>query len=96
MAKLINLRHAKPRRSLKNQKIDRPSRAETENAVRTLIRWASSCIVSKRIEDEDRMPATTIVAGVIVMSLDIPSARTNHHDGAFGRQLKMRICRHKC
>jgi GTP cyclohydrolase I len=40
MAKLINLRDAKRRRSLRAQKVDRPSRAETENAVRTLIRWA--------------------------------------------------------
>jgi GTP cyclohydrolase I len=40
MAKLINLRDAKRRRSLRTQKVDRPSRTETENAVRTLIRWA--------------------------------------------------------
>lgn len=39
MAKLINLRDANPRSS-NVQKLDRPSRAETENAVRTLIRWA--------------------------------------------------------
>ncbi|HET9717847.1 MAG TPA: GTP cyclohydrolase I FolE [Pseudolabrys sp.] len=40
MAKLINLRDAKRRRPAKIQKIDKPSRTETENAVRTLIRWA--------------------------------------------------------
>lgn len=40
MAKLINLREAKRRRSPNVKKSDRPSRAETENAVRTLIRWA--------------------------------------------------------
>ena len=40
MAKLINLRDGKRRRSSRAQKVDRPSRAETENAVRTLIRWA--------------------------------------------------------
>ena len=40
MAKLINLRDAKRHRSSKVQKIDKPSRAETENAIRTLIRWA--------------------------------------------------------
>src|SRR6185437_13358907 len=39
MAKLINLRDAKLRAS-NVQKLDKPSRAETENAVRTLIRWA--------------------------------------------------------
>jgi hypothetical protein len=42
MAKLINLRDAKRRRSSRAQKVDRPSRAETENAVRTLIRWAGT------------------------------------------------------
>jgi GTP cyclohydrolase I len=40
MAKLINLRDAKRQRSSNVQKLVRPSRAETENAVRTLIRWA--------------------------------------------------------
>ena len=40
MAKLIDLRNARRPRSSKIQKIDKPSRAETENAVRTLIRWA--------------------------------------------------------
>jgi GTP cyclohydrolase IA len=39
MAKLVNLRDAKLRAS-NVQKLDKPSRAETENAVRTLIRWA--------------------------------------------------------
>jgi GTP cyclohydrolase I len=38
MAKLINLQSPKPRSS-NVQKLDRPSREETENAVRTLIRW---------------------------------------------------------
>jgi GTP cyclohydrolase I len=40
MGRLINLRDAKGQRSSKIQKVDKPSRAETENAVRTLIRWA--------------------------------------------------------
>jgi GTP cyclohydrolase I len=40
MAKLIQLRNARRSRSSKTKTIDKPSRAETENAVRTLIRWA--------------------------------------------------------
>jgi GTP cyclohydrolase I len=39
MAKLVNLQDPKLRPS-HVQKLDRPSRLETENAVRTLIRWA--------------------------------------------------------
>lgn len=40
MAKLINFRAAERHRSSKAEKPGRPTRAETENAVRTLIRWA--------------------------------------------------------
>lgn len=40
MAKVVNFRAAKRRRPSKAKKPSRPTRAETENAVRTLIRWA--------------------------------------------------------
>src|SRR5437016_12990948 len=40
MAKLIDLGRAKRGRAPQREKADKPSRAETENAVRTLIRWA--------------------------------------------------------
>lgn len=40
MAKVISLRGVKRRRLSNARKLERPTRAETENAVRTLIRWA--------------------------------------------------------
>jgi GTP cyclohydrolase I len=57
MAKLINLRDAKRQPSLKIPKVDKPSRVETENAVRTLIRWAG--------DDPDREGLTTTPARVV-------------------------------
>ena len=40
MARIISLRGRKVQPSSRSQKLERPTRAETENAVRTLIRWA--------------------------------------------------------